>query len=1080
MDARIAAVEERVLGSGLVSNVSIGGGTLTISDGTEFDLTGQVLLGSEVLTYTNIDEETGVITLSGTLAANHSADDIVYLYPLSQERVAYLVAGDDPKDEEGMAARIPHALWDKIPVGIRDWPLGEGETVQADFIGDELVIMELTGQVPVIDASFIDPGSFTAPPSDGIPPTTSPTPVVVAGIGTLFATWAPIANGDPVSYEVHVSVTTGFTPSGTVPGTGTCYAVVEGGICVIKTDPATGVALVYDTPYYVKLVARDVDGSAAASAQGTATPIKANTPDIAVDAITAAQILANSILADKLAASIILATVFKTAETGRRVEVGPAGITLYAADETVLVSIPTDVLQNVQFRGDIVTGNITITGGLAISGSTNIMDKGSVLELQSKLADPSTPTLTFEYKTQLVSSPITGEPEIHGFDFDTNGNGSTTDTFLMLGVGGSSVNLYEVDVASNPCTLLRSSSLFPSSNVGGASGKHDLVYGVARCGGYIWVLYESSVGGNIVLRAFDASTLAAASTTTITPGVNSSQRLALGSDGTNLLILGWATGSVGSDKKVQVVTISGSTPSMGSTFSLTGGRTRVSDSMLGGITGRDGTNYTTVMKVVSTGNTISVFENFLQTTKALNTADGSVWTPDAVTPGGDNVGECWMGVAYDGTSYHTIGRLTAIIQNFSAWVWTPGSNGDRWWMGYTWYQTTGTLESGVSPLQSLTLNGAGSGGRCTSTFIPMRGRLRLVTPPLPGDASSSKIYELPSSSSPATSTMKAQTPYSSTYGALSDSFYINSYSSGGAAPDTGHPFPGATSSIKSDDAAGVTAQWSLGGDGSIVLPRLTVAQRPASPVAAQLLYDEDMGGPAFYSKFGVGSWAPVASQMAIAHRSYEAFTDFLGSASALGEFISLANNGGSATDDPGEANHPGIAHLNTGTTNNATGNAGIRLGVGGGSPPILLGNGVVRVACLMRPSGIATPFYHFRFGLDVAQLTSDPTVGFSFRFNNNVNGGKFQRAIGSTFTDTGAAAVVAFTWYLLEIVISADATSAEFFINGVSVGTSSGSAQTGGAVLLSAIIAKDTSTATARAAVLDYLGVAGEMTGARF
>src|SRR4249920_958022 len=124
MDARITSVEERIVGSSLVADTSIGAGSITVSDGTDFDLTGSLMIGAETPAYTDVNEDTGVITLTGTLASTHTADDPVYVYPLTQERIAYLVAGDNPEDEEGMAARIPHALWDKIPVGIRDWPAG--------------------------------------------------------------------------------------------------------------------------------------------------------------------------------------------------------------------------------------------------------------------------------------------------------------------------------------------------------------------------------------------------------------------------------------------------------------------------------------------------------------------------------------------------------------------------------------------------------------------------------------------------------------------------------------------------------------------------------------------------------------------------------------------------------------------------------------------------------------------------------------------------------------------------------------------------------------------------------------------
>lgn len=845
---RVETVVDRIPGSTLAVDVSAGAGAVTLDDLYDFAEEGGSAtitdgVTSEVITYTAVDDDTAILTLSGTLVNSYTAGDTyVQADPTGLEKVAYLIRDD--VDDEQVVARVPHRWYDVLPEGIRD--PGAGEAVTARFDGTDWVIEDILGQTPSVDGTLIDPDTIPPPPaSDGSPPATSPAPTVTGGIAALFIEWTPVTNADAVTYEVHVSTTTGFTPGPT-----TLSQTTDGSQAVIDHMPdATPLDPTGATTYYVKIVAVDADGSASASAEASGFPRQVTGPDIAAEAVSAEKILAGSITTDRLAAIMILTNLLATATEGQRVEIGPSGITLYAPDGAELVSIPTDPTKSPTFRGDVVTGGLTVLGNMVIQGASNIMDKGSVLELRSKLADPSVPTVTFEYDSDPLPSPMGDESRIIGLDFDTNGNGTTTDTYLTLGWGlGGEVNLYELSV-SRPITILRSKALFPTSNVSGTSSAN--LYGVARCGGYIWVAYKSSAG-NLILRAWDASTLAAAGTTSFAMPVTSDQGLGFGSDGTNLLVVGWASASAGADKKVQVYTVSGSTPSVGSSFTLTGGKTRTSTSGVGGITGRDGTHYTTTTKIQVSGLNVSVFENFLQSTKALDTADGSVWTPDAVNPGsGNNVGEVWRGVAYDGTRYHGVGTFTAVLQHYGGWVWTPGTNGDEWWIGYTWYQSTGTLESGVSPRASVVLNGAGTGGRSSSTYIPMRGQLKVITPPLPGDASAEKVYELPSSSAPATSSMHAQTPASSVYSGTSATHILTTYSAAGAAPDTTHPFPGATSTIQADaGAAPVTAPWKLGGDGTLILPRSTIAQRPGSPVEADLRYNEDRSTVEYYNGSG--------------------------------------------------------------------------------------------------------------------------------------------------------------------------------------------------------------------------------------
>lgn len=194
------------------------------------------------------------------------------------------------------------------------------------------------------------------PTTDGAAPSSSPTPTVISGIGTLFASWTAVSNADPVTYEVHISTTTGFTPSGA-----TKVMEISGTLANIKTD-AAGAALVYGTTYFVKLIAKDKDGSAAASAQGSGTPIKANTADIAANAITSNEILANTILAGDIQNGTLTSTQIQAGSIlAESLSIGTKGVQL---------------VDNASFEDASISGTVA-AGFTTLSSSTRVNTAGA-------------------------------------------------------------------------------------------------------------------------------------------------------------------------------------------------------------------------------------------------------------------------------------------------------------------------------------------------------------------------------------------------------------------------------------------------------------------------------------------------------------------------------------------------------------------------------------------------------------------------------------------------------------------------------------------------------------------------------
>lgn len=127
-------------------------------------------------------------------------------------------------------------------------------------------ITDATGTTRTIVGQQAD-GTFTHSDFNGAAPSTPSTPSVTGTFNGLFVTWNGLLGGvapklDFLWTEVHLSTTTGFTPSA---------ATLVGTLASAATFPLTG--LVVGTTYFVKLLARNTSGVASsASAQGSGVP----------------------------------------------------------------------------------------------------------------------------------------------------------------------------------------------------------------------------------------------------------------------------------------------------------------------------------------------------------------------------------------------------------------------------------------------------------------------------------------------------------------------------------------------------------------------------------------------------------------------------------------------------------------------------------------------------------------------------------------------------------------------------------------------------------------------------------------
>lgn len=182
-----------------------------------------------------------------------------------------------------------------------------------------------------------------------------------------------------------------------------------------------------------------------------------------------------------------------------------------------------------------------------------------------------------------------------------------------------------------------------------------------------------------------------------------------------------------------------------------------------------------------------------------------------------------------------------------------------------------------------------------------------------------------------------------------------------------------------------------------------------------------------------------------------------------------------------DANHPGVLELATGI---GTTGAAIRYlgGVtsGTGTSGFMVGGGQLSAEWLVYIDTLSNATDEYNFSLNLTDTISAPTaiIGFIYQRTSNVNWlGQTRSASVTTSVDSGVA-VVAGSWIKLKVVVNAAGTSVEFFINGVSVGTSTTNIPTGTVIAPRVATAKTAGT-TSRSNYVDYFKLYQRLTSAR-
>lgn len=849
----ITNVLEVYAGSELAADVIAGATTITVTDPVDWSTDGGVFSfvdGTETqITYTTVDDVTGIVTLAAGLALGHLTGDLVQIQPPVLERYAYVAMEDQ---DEAVEALVPHSLYDRVPTGLRDETVGDSELVSVGYSDEgRVVVQDVVDREPAVDGTFITPATRPPASTDGLPPAISPTPTLVPGIGMLFVSWTAISNADPVTYEVHLSTTSGFTPGPTTLSTKTGATQAA-----IRTLP-DGTPLDYATPYYVKLIATDADGAAAAGSQASATPVQISSPDIAAASIIGSNILGGTITADLLNAVLEVAGTIETADSGQRVVLDSDGLHLFAADGSTLVELPTDPAKDATFAGELDAAALSVKGLAQFQAVTQVLPNGE-LHLVGGQPDPSlSPNLSssypkaFDFDYAVDGNTVTGTRITHYSA--TGGSGGATACYYgtvdTLAAGGTH-RVYVVEWLASNGHINRSLKLDQGTTV------PPVGFGACLVGSTIMPLWLSSGTGILVVGNVPRSsfTLFSSVSTATQPGstnldATNAHVIGYGCDGVNPYIFSYSN-TTKIPNKIKL-TVTGGNATGATTVTAfdsaavklfsPGDANNLGDS--GGpinVIGAawDGTNWFVNFSWGNSASTLvgRLLQQYNGSTGTI-VAKQEIFLPFAV-------GYFGGGITYDGTDYYLAGGSSTTTNRRLkgtglTWDYTLGT---KLYAGYTW--SDGTHATGISPVATLSMDSG-------ITKAPLMRQTVVVTmPTIPALATQNLLYALFASSTPAGSTLKLQSATTHASTNTSPTVTFLTWDPAGATPSSSTYVSGGTPAKITGDGSTVTSSWKLDASGAMVWTGRTTAQRPGSPATGDSALNTTLSLPEIFDGGG--------------------------------------------------------------------------------------------------------------------------------------------------------------------------------------------------------------------------------------
>lgn len=645
----IRSVQTTPLGSLLAADAALAATSLTVESILDFnEAGGSLVLNTVTYVYTAADYTTNVVTLATGLTGAAITGDQVALSPTSVETTALveMTGADEP-----VPARVPHALADRVPEGIRGD--GEQEAVQLGWVDGEFILTDVIGKVPVIDGSYIDETTLPPNPTDGLPPSSSPVLTAQGNIGAVHYRWTPVVNADAVRFNLYISTTPGFTP-----GPGNLVATTAGSSFTYIPSP-----LDYTATYYAQLIESDDDGDAAPSAEVSAQLRQADDQDISATYAYLGQVLVDQLTGGSLNADVLLASAIRTADAGARRTIDSTGDVWYnsAGDPTIV--LPVD--GTAQFKGDAELGGLTVTGGAAFRGSMNEISRGAAFTLQEATSAPqAAPSAVINWDSITLTTNFGYGLHWTGTQWAKAHDSATPAVYLYPSGGGSVASTIDLGNSNDPRPYGGLTRIGTSWYTLGKKESNGLNYitkysSTGTLQTQVQVLYETD--GNLFGYA-----------------------AAIGTDGTNVLTARFDTPNT----RFVIETRDPTTLALSSTLN-----TASNAGFVGPVTGvaRGSFDFGSTRNVILSKNSPNYY--------AFDAAGVYVdaWTVPAV---GLN-GFAWDGTRFNGAKYQS---GNSKIYKHTTVNWTTESA--LWWVGATWRDTDatgGTHESDLSPKSSFTM-----------------------------------------------------------------------------------------------------------------------------------------------------------------------------------------------------------------------------------------------------------------------------------------------------------------------------------------------------------------------------------------
>lgn len=833
LEGQIADVISSNAGSSLTVDALLGDLTLFIDDASSFDENGgQLKLNDEVgtvLNYDTCDKDLNTISLSAPLAIAQFEGAIIQVYPTATERWATVTI---PGYADPLIAVVPYSIAAQLPLGTRK--VGAAETVLVTQDPNGWVVVDVLVD-PIFDGTFIQPGTVptTTFTSDGVPPSSSPTPIIEGGIGYIFIKWTGITNHDPVTYEVHISLTNGFVPDST-----TLSGRTTSEFFFIKAMPDAS-TLTYlnidgsQTVYYIRLISTDIDGAAAAGTQQSGSMVQASGPDLAVGSITAFSAIIDtgaigtlevgSLSADKIASgnlsgSLVLGgsiiapatagTVPGPGNTGMIIDA--QGIRTYDALGHLGVNIPSDGTSPFIAGASFDVTSLTIRDGFSYQDSNGHMEIGSELILQSGVTPPGPPSLSGTWvKTPLSWPDAFGHiGHINGVDaisYDAHGGPLgdtpvfytltwTTDSITAGGVKYTSP-LYVTEHRADDGTLNRWNNESIDQRLDlmaeALTSKSDFIdYGITRVGAYLFVLVDyHTTGGAYAARwiRYNQSDLSYSGTGRVTADIPSGGFIQwiTCSDPTNSGSNAPAIvyGDVNSNAVIKIYTDT-TLVAIASSHTYTGGLNSTTESVWGAEW--DGSNWW--LMFANNNGALANVQKFIGGTRLYSS--GHDFT-NVATPGR---GYMFGGISLDPATgtFYSCNSTTIFMHSTKEWA-AAGSS--PWWVAASW--TDGTHETTVGIRAHITV-----GNR---VFIAV------TVDTLSLGVTGANVYMQQAASDPDVTSLGNMRQQAF---AIVASTLLSAFNTVGATDPLLGSFPPSTPATIGD----VGSTWSLGGDGTVKLP----------------------------------------------------------------------------------------------------------------------------------------------------------------------------------------------------------------------------------------------------------------------